>query len=215
MDLQVLSAAVVVLADRHNPTILHPAFLESQKITVAGWELASPPICTPPIAVVKYQNGITFITELEKFQVLDEGIGDNVADSTAPELARRYITALPHVRYTAVGLNFNVISASDDAERVLIDKFLKPGPWYTEEEHPAAAAVRLVYNVEGASLRLGFDPGESQREGEAEKTSGIIVNCNFHTAVKSLDDAKATIDRFPDRHREFMRRLDAILGEER
>ncbi len=124
-----MNASVVVVARDHNPTILHPAFLESQGIVRSDWQLAEPPICVPPASVVKYANGIVFTVDLNRFQVLDNGVPEEILGGRVRELAIAYIDRLPHVRYTAVGVNFRAFAEHADPERFLIDRFLKPGPW--------------------------------------------------------------------------------------
>ena len=211
MELHVLNGSVVVLAEQHNPTILHPAFLESQKIVESGWELAEKPICTPPVSVVKYTNGITFTTELNKFQVVDEGEVTNISQSRAPAMASSYISTLPHVRYTAVGVNFNAILVYDKAAAFLIQKFLKSGSWHCDANETQALGLTLVYPVDGTLLRLKIDPGEARRAESEEKMSGIIVNANFHTSVSGLEEAKAEIGTFSTRYLEFRQRVNRVF----
>ena len=224
MNVQLLNIAVVVLGEQHNPTILHPAFLASQGIVEPGWDLAESPICTPPFAVVKYANGVSFTTELRKFQVLDEALQEGLGASRAPAMASKYIAALPHVRYTAVGINFNAVARCDDPENLLIDRFLKPGAWHNQQCRPKAFSCRLVYEGHAVSPRFSlngaqpfrnwaFVPGSAQRPGE-EAISGILLSANFHTGVADLDEAQRAIARFKDYAEEFRRRARQLLDVE-
>ena len=61
LDIQELAA--VVVARNHNPTILNPDFLKYNNIVPANWELAESPLCTPPVAQVKYTNGISIVAQ--------------------------------------------------------------------------------------------------------------------------------------------------------
>jgi len=60
MTLSMLQASVVVTAESHNPTILHPHFLKTQGIVPPDFEPAESPVCTPPLAIVKYRNGLNY-----------------------------------------------------------------------------------------------------------------------------------------------------------
>src|SRR5690348_7266953 len=103
--LELVEASVVVLAQDHNPSILHPSFLASQGIVPEEWQCAEPPICTPAFSVTSYANGVVFTVESHRFQVQDKNPQGNGSTSPAPELAARYIRKLPYVRYRAVGIN--------------------------------------------------------------------------------------------------------------
>ena len=107
VQFEILNTSIVVLASQHNPSILHPSFLQSQGIVPNDWETLEPPICTPVFASVKYQNGIVFTVEQNKFQVIDNQTKDNFDKSLMPELVIRYCEHLPHVHYNAVGINFD------------------------------------------------------------------------------------------------------------
>jgi len=105
MKLRVFDTSIVVLAEGHNPTILHPAFLTSQDIVPQDWQLAEDPVCTPAASLVKYDNGIQFSVQSNRLQVFQAEPPENVGSSEIPALADRYIKTLPHVRYKAVGVN--------------------------------------------------------------------------------------------------------------
>jgi hypothetical protein len=55
---------------------------------------------------VKYNNGIVFSIEANKFEVTDNNLSDDANTSQIPALARKYIESLKYVRYNAVGINF-------------------------------------------------------------------------------------------------------------
>src|SRR3989442_649384 len=102
MDL--LEVSAVVLAQNHNPSILHPAFLVAQGIVPPEWELASPSISLPPLATAIYSNGISFTADESRLIVRDaRPLGDNVRFRVY-ELANLFVQSLPHVPYTAVGV---------------------------------------------------------------------------------------------------------------
>ena len=86
MKLMMLKTNVVVTAAAHNPTVLHPAFLESQGI-VTGAEPMEPPICTPAFASVKYKNGLAFAVTGDRLDVTDTRLEANFTSSEAPATA--------------------------------------------------------------------------------------------------------------------------------
>src|SRR5688572_20388198 len=105
METRTLNTAVVVTADAHNPSILHPAFLTAQNVVPAKWEPGEPPLCTPAVSVVKYRNGITFTVEAAKLQVANARPPEEPERDPVFPLAANYVRTLPHVKYTGVGIN--------------------------------------------------------------------------------------------------------------
>ena len=120
MSRKLLQFSIVVLATDHNPTILNPDFLRLQEIVPAdwGWDLASPPITTPPFATVQYESGVSISVESNKLQVADNKITEPT-ESKIIAMVKRYVAVIPHVRYTAVGINFRSAVELDDANAYL------------------------------------------------------------------------------------------------
>ncbi|MFH1919473.1 MAG: hypothetical protein ABIP48_06255, partial [Planctomycetota bacterium] len=179
MELELLNTMVVVLAQSHNPTILHPAFLTAQGIVPEDWELAEEPLSTPAFSLAKYTNGISFNVDGSRFIVTEEKPAGNPGESTIPGLAIAYVEKLPHVRYKAVGVNFNGYCLRQAPEQFLIERFLKGGPWNNEAQPMKALGARFMYHVEDASLRIGVDGGQVNRDDKSEPA--VILNGNFHS----------------------------------
>jgi hypothetical protein len=199
VQLKKLNVSVVVLANIHNPSILHPAFLGSQGIIPPkGFELAEPPICTPPFSVVKYRNGITFTVESTKLQVLQAPPPPELKDSPVPELAANYISKLPHVRYTAVGINISVFLKHPEPEKFLIERFLVASNCNVDSLLLRSTSLRFVYSVNGYSLSLSFDPGSSVYEESSGPSKGIIVNANYHMEFTANDALRKATDAITD-----------------
>jgi len=214
LEFQLLSAGVVVAAEAHNPSILHPTFLTSQRIVPESWRLAEPPLCTPPISIVKFDNGIIFTVESSKLQVLQNDPPEELDKAQVAELADKYIAALPHVRYSAVGVNFVAFAQTDAPEKFLIDRFLKSGSWNNDECVPSTLGVRLVYPAEPGELRFSCNAGSIEPASGSTAKQGIIVNANFHLDIRGsnwTDGAKTAISLFGTRCTQFTDYIKRIL----
>jgi len=215
MEIELLNTTVVVLADEHNPTILHPAFLAAQGVVPEDWELAEQPLCTPAFSVAKYANGIAFLVESSRLMVTEERPDGNPIESRIPGLATAYVEKLPHVRYKAVGVNFSAYCLRQYPEQFLIERFLKGGPWNDETRPMKAFGARFVYQVEDAVLRLGLDGGQVHREGKSE--SAILINGNYHSELPDEKPVKALrtlVARWGERLGHFTAFSRVILGME-
>jgi hypothetical protein len=210
---EVLNTSVVVTADSHNPSILHPSFLVAQGIVPDKWDLAEPPICTPAVSVVKYRNGIVFSVESGKLQVLQNTPSDPASD-VVPTLVVRYIETLPHVPYTAVGVNATAWLPHASADRFLIERFLKPGPWNAEGLTLESMGVRFVYQLLGGTLRISADAGTVTKLDRPEASAGVIVAGNFSFQPSKLPAAAAveTVKRYSECVAAFLNATERVFS---
>ena len=159
MDISHFEFSVVVVANDHNPTILNPDFLERQRIVQEGWgwKVMGPAITTPPFATVSYDSGVTVSVESHRLQVIDSSAPGGPQSSKVVDIARRYVEVLPHVRYSAVGINFRSVVEHADANAFLKAHFLKSGVWDSEAHPLQTMGLKLVYPLDGGATH--FKPG--------------------------------------------------------
>ena len=186
MKVQLIQFSTVVVGKAHNPSLLNPDFLAVNEIVPPGWGWdVAETITTPPFAVVRYTNGIAVTVEFGKLQVTDVNVGDDPTTSKAAEIATNYVHALPHVRYTAAGINVQSIVVVDSPETYLKERFVKAGPWNTEKRRLSAVGLRLVYALgDEGRVTLSLDAGEAQSPDDKAKKKVLIANANFHRDCK-------------------------------
>lgn len=173
--------ALVVVAELHNPTVLNPDFLKYQEILPGDWELSSPPITTLSFSTIQYTNGINIIAEPNKVQFIDTKGGDP-PKSHIVEIMERYIAALPHVRYKALGINFKAYEERTDPYSFIISRFLKSGPWYNNEHELSGLALKFVYPIEKGRAIISLDSGSVNKIIEDKKIEEPVLTSdgNFH-----------------------------------
>jgi hypothetical protein len=214
---EILNASVVVLAKHHNPTILHPSFLSSEGIVPSGWEIAEPPVSTPVFAMVKYKNGIVFNVDENKFQVGQNEPKDDIGESQVPALACKYVQKLPHVRYQAVGINFKGFIERAKPERLVMDRFLKPGIADFDGKHPEASGFRFVYHLDHVRWRLSFDSGKVKVPPSEHERNGILIDANYHTDLAGHNvhqEIEAATSLYAEHYNHFIKATQSILALE-
>lgn len=204
MDLKLNQFSVVVAGKNHNPSILNPDFLTINKIVPEewGWEPAGPPITTPPLSTVKYANGVSLTVELGKFQVVDAGPDSVPEKSKIAQIACKYVAVLPHVRYKAVGTNFQCTVDTVNPQDYMKSRFLKTGPWDTPENALRDVGIKLVYPLTGGQLAVALDAGERKDGSSDIKQDVIIANVNFHRECRAYPATE-----------EIARHLDNVAGD--
>ena len=217
MKLSLINASVVVLAQDHNPSILHPAFLSKQGIVPENWTEAEAPICTPPFSIVKYPNGLVFTVETNKLQVMENNPPLDLSMAEAPLRAELYINKLPHVRYLAAGVNFSGLVECTNWETFLLERFITSGPWNANALKATAVGIKFVYPCADAKFTLSLDAGTVKSLKDQGERRGLLVSGNYHCdldAAKPLDSAVAALKKFSLRASHFKETCTTVLGLE-
>jgi hypothetical protein len=220
MNPKVFNTAIIVVGDQHNPSILHPYFLEKQEILPPDWEVTGDFICTPPFSRIAFTNGVVFLVESTRLQISDDMPPGDLKDGKIHEVARKYITTLPHVKYTAVGINISMIIEHPDADELIMNQFLRSGVWNEGVRKPIAFSTRLVYQVDEAKLRLSISSGKVTQVGQGDETSGILLKANYHTDLleETMDSNLKKIDEIlslmPERQKHLNEIIEEFFGSE-
>lgn len=182
MKSHMVQFSAVVVGNVHNPSILSPAFLESEEIVslAKGCEVAEN-LTTPAFAMVRYTDGISITVEPNKLQVMDVGAGEEPTGRKATAIASAYAIRLPHVRYSGVGMNYQSFIEHEASDSYLKERFLKPGGWDNSSGPLKAVGLRLVYPLEdGGRVTLSLDAGEVERSNDEGRYQAVIARANFH-----------------------------------
>jgi hypothetical protein len=96
----------IITLGNFNPAILTPSFL-SEHCGYKAISNSKPKGQTSPVAsVIDFEN-ITFLVELEKFQIMEKNLS-NFKDNTIIDLALNYLQKLRFTPLFVMGINFNV-----------------------------------------------------------------------------------------------------------
>ncbi|BAY66641.1 hypothetical protein NIES22_67850 (plasmid) [Calothrix brevissima NIES-22] len=167
---------IIIAAKNHSPSILNPEFLKYSGIVPKEWNLARAPISTSSFARLDFSNGISIIAEPNRIMFM-ESIADNqISSLQIPEIARKYVQALPHMEFEAVGINprgyVPFAGGGDAAWQYLSETLLSPGAWQSDSEAAMRASLNLVYKFKRAPLYLNITEAALRQEDE---TSTPIV----------------------------------------
>ncbi len=184
MKINLLNFSIVVLGDRHNPTIINQDFLTIQNIIPKewGWEVSADEIISiPPLAQVPYKNGTIIQVEPNKAQFTDQQVSEP-KESKITEIAKKFVHTLKHVKYKAVGINYNCFFEIPNPENYLIEHFIKEGKWNSKKYSPEAVGIKFVYKLQDTKLTLQFDPGTAKHRDDltAKDHEVVLIHSNFH-----------------------------------
>lgn len=185
-----LDLSVVILAKVHNPSILHDAFLKREGIVPQEWAEPEESISTPPFARIRYGNGIVIIVELNKLQVIDNDPPKSLRDSPSIGIVRKYVQVLPHVTYTALGLNITGFTERQNASEYLINRFMTSGPWNSGETRPQKCSFTLEYLLPSVKVSFNIDASSVQKPSHRER-KGILLRGNYHVDIPSSKERRS------------------------
>ena len=208
---EIRELAIVLAAQNHNPTVLNPDFLKYTKIVPDTWELKEPPICIEPMAKVAFNNGISITADLDKVSFI-ENI-ENVDEIRIVEISEKYAKELPHVHYTAIGINPKghiIFDTIDNAKSFIADTFINSGTWSKFENNRIGAGVRFSYKFDQTTFNVSV--GVSMwKVSEKELLPVVLFSTNFHHMVigeskeekldsisKIIKDCQVDIDIFKE-----------------
>lgn len=202
---------VVILAEFHNPSILNPDFLKGNGIVPQEWEPVEV-LTTPAFSSIKFSNNVVVFVDRERLDVRIECDGEFLETYKIHDLAANYVNILPHVRYTTMGLNWQISTKTEEPEKFILERFLKSEAWKESGLTLLKSAVNLSFEVEGAVCMLYFAPGQSKM-GDKEHPA-VIMNINFHyKGPFKAEEINNILQQWKARENYLLGILPKLLGE--
>ena len=211
--------AIVLVAQKNNPTILNPDFLKYNHIVPENWNLKNNPVCIGPMAQVVFDNGIRITAELDKVVFLESMKGKkDLSELKIHEIAIKYINTLPHVNYSAIGINPRghlIFSTIDDSQNFIKDTFTNVNLWKQFDNKPINVGFKFSYKLEKAVMSLAIEASFYNLLPE-KKVPVVSFTANFHHSVTGetkdikIDNLVSTINDWRkdiDTYRELVKKL--------
>jgi len=179
---------IVVVAQNHNPSILNPDFLLRTGIVQAewGWEVdAKSVVSTPQFSQVNYTCGVGIQAVMER--VIFTAKNPSLFDA-ACKVAADYVTTLPHVTYTALGINpagHVIASSEDDGMQFLLNEVMRSESFGSFAGGPTGGECSYLFDLDGCRLNLKITCGAVGPESERKPC--VVFNGNFHRDLAGED----------------------------
>ncbi|WON75231.1 hypothetical protein [Nitrosospira sp. Is2] len=180
-DLKLDNVSVIVVSEGNNPRIINPDFLRRTEVIPSDFGV-SETIVTPPLSLVRYDNGLAI--QMEEHKLSFVAIRPNEIEwlTLLPTVTNRLLEVLPHVGYKAVGLNFKLSSEAvsvEKAEAELIESLLAKGEWFNFDRGLTGAVVEFHFHNSQPQLNVKVAVKEETRDS-GESFSEVFLTANFH-----------------------------------
>lgn len=198
------SVSVVVTAEFHNPSILNPDFLVAHQIVPASWTVAET-LTTPPLSVVKYDNGASLTVDQSRLTVT-ENTGPRFGEAyRVHDIGRAYLRTLPHVPYRSLGLNCRISARQDDPGQWLVERFASG--WLQNEPTLKGMRPKFALLADRAVCHIGL------LDVEEDDKALVVADCNVHHAAPlDVEAMCAAMTEWPEREAFIASSLSTLWG---
>ena len=188
--------SVVIAATSNNPTVLNQDFLYHNGIVPKDWALSanSPPIVTPAFSQIKFKNEFKIIAEPNKVIFEQEGNPIKEHEIVCVDIAKRYLLTIPHVPYTAIGINpkgFRILQnqTSDKISGLLI----KNGKWMNFKGAIPNFQLKAEYKYEDKLVNFEISENFIQEEND-NKIPTMAFKANIHRDISGEENQQIRIN---------------------
>ena len=196
-DVRLSGISVVIVANSNNPTILNQDFLYHNGIVPKDWTLEKnmPPVMTPAVSQITFENGFKVIAELNRILFEQFTVPLKEEDIVCADIAKRYLRTVPHVPYTAVGINLHGYRTyQKQASETVSDLLIKKGGWMNFREAAPSFQVKAVYGYEDKTITL--DIAENFiKEKDAKEVPAVVFNANIHRDISDETNQQMRVSK--------------------
>lgn len=187
---ELIGFSVVLVANSNNPSILNPDFLRYNEIVDASLQVQGTPITTPAFSQVTFEGGLS--VKADPNRIIFEQVQDPLTTEgvMCPEIANRYLQKVPHVPYSAVGINPKGyrVSPAGAQERVSA-ALLDNGKWMSFKDVHPEIHLKTIYKYEKRMVVLEVIEAR-KRIKENVEVPGILFQANIHRDVPATNPQK-------------------------
>ena len=196
-DVKLSGISVVIVANSNNPTILNQDFLYNNGIVPKAWTLEKniPPVITPAVSQITFKNGFKVIAELNRILFEQFTIPLKEEDIICADIAKRYLRTIPHVPYTAIGINLHGYRIHQERVSETVSGLLiKKGGWMNFGEATPSFQVKAVYQYDDKTIIL--DIAENLiKEKDATEVSAMVFNANIHRDISDETNQQMRVSK--------------------
>ena len=205
------SISVVVTAEHHDPSILSPLFLESNRIVPGDWKVVKSETATLSSSV--QYNQILLKMDASSLEIQEAVEGPFRENYVIHSIADAYISKVPHAPYRNLGLNCTVGIRVANPEQWMQQRFLSSGPWLKGDPDLHTVQTTLAVQADDDLLCLfSFYPGEMKNNQTEESERIVVVTVNIHhQGLLSADSIREAIRRWPKRQSLIRATLEKVL----
>lgn len=201
MQINLIGFSVVVVAQSNNPTILNPDFLRHNGIVDSARALREdrPLFTTPLLSEVSFDEDLVVRAEPERITFAQAATGLAHENIDCPTIAKSYLKTIPHVRYTALGVNPRAVIANPPFAK-LSKALHAEGNWMSFVGVTPRFELKAAYQMPDSRLTLALQEAQDDTLFCEANIHRDVAETNQQMSVNSiltmLDCWKDDLDQF-------------------
>ena len=177
VKIDICEFSIVIVAQSNNPTILNPDFLHQNGIVGSNWRVdeAVPPLTTPVMSQIAFKGGLLVRADPANVSFAISGPEETTTAldvTVCVDAAKGYLKTVPHVPYTALGLNPKAIDRNPPSSRVS-NALRSEGTWMSFQSIRPRLELKATY--EYSDRKTTLEVVEEQRR--------TVYRANIHRDV--------------------------------
>ena len=187
--------AVVLVAQSNNPSIINPDFLRNNKIVNEDLLLKGDPITSPLFSQVTFERGI--VVNALPDRVIFQQTGDSLAteDILCPDIAKRYVEQVPHVPYSAIGINpKGYRQLSDEVPEKVSNILIKRSEDMSFKDVKPEVHLKTIYQYDTRKIVLDIAEAIKRRN----EIPIMLFQANIHRDIPSTINQQERIKTISD-----------------
>ncbi len=182
-EIVLVELSVVLVTKQNESWIINPDFLRHNGIVDKTLRLRPPPISTPVFSQVTFEGGIDIRAEPNRLVFEQKGEPLDESECVVPEIAERFVKAVSHIPYTAIGINAKSLTISNkELEYSVADTLLGDGKWMSFKDLRPDVHLKAVYRYETRKITLNVG-GISVTRDDGVVGQGILFQVNMHRDI--------------------------------
>lgn len=178
--IELIEVSVVIVAEVNNPTVLNPDFLRHNGIVSADRVVSGEPVTTPILSEVSFEDGLVVRADPARVTFSQAVKGNAREGIDSPAVAKGYLKTIPHVPYTALGVNPKAVIRNPPFSR--LSKMLHAeGDWMAFGASMPQFELKATYQMKGRRLTLTL------QEAKGEQGTFMLCDANIHRDVKETN----------------------------
>ena len=166
---------------------MNPSLFNYGAIFPSDWEALRQPVYGRNGVQIFFKNGIGLVVQPNRITLSELVLGKEIPELQVPALMHKWIEALPHIQYRALGVNpTGMVSFSEDqqeAANFFRSTLLTEGVRREGAPELMKASLNLAYRLEGGILNVAIQEGTA-RLSEDQKISALLYSGNCHYALQ-------------------------------
>ena len=183
LEVQLFEFSVVIVASNNNPSILNPDFLLNNGIITGLEPLRERSITTPMFSLAMFTGDVNVKAEPNRVIFEQTGTPLTVDRVICAEIAKRYLKTVPHVPYSAIGINLKSYrTRSRDLPGAVVHTLIGSGTWMAHDSIVPTFGLKAIYQYPDRKIIVDASEGEVKIGG---LTSAVdFFEANVHRDIK-------------------------------